>query len=167
LHPPAVASSANSHLGVSVHGTERFESQHSARGNYYNHLEGKQKGQLSNESYCRIDYVFLASHFPCRMTFFHSPLSPYCLFVQPRDILLTLEQALFAMPFFNWDGGDLPIVKDGFKYYWAIAIPLTLLVLLIWAASMLLPWRRWLSEIKCRYEKDDVEAADGAGKKDD
>jgi hypothetical protein len=61
------------------------------------------------------------------------------------------------MPFFNWDGGDLPVLKDGFKYYWAVAIPLTLLVLCVWVGSMLLPWRR------CMGKKQglDVEANDG------
>jgi hypothetical protein len=63
-------------------------------------------------------------------------------------------QALYAMPFFNWDGGDLPVLKDGFKYYWAVAIPLTLLVLCVWVGSMLLPWRRWM----CKKQRRDVEA---------
>jgi hypothetical protein len=70
------------------------------------------------------------------------------------------------MPVFNWDGGNIPIIKDGFKYYWAIAIPLTLFVLLMWAASMLLPWRRWLSGVLSQNEKGDIETATGERKKD-
>jgi len=66
-------------------------------------------------------------------------------------------QALFAMPFFNWEGGDLPVLKDGFKYYWAVAIPLTLLVLCVWVGSMLLPWRRWMG----KKQRGDVEANGG------
>jgi hypothetical protein len=62
------------------------------------------------------------------------------------------------MPLFNWDGGDLPVIKKGFKYYWAIAIPLTVLVLLIWLAAMLLPWTRWIAGIRRQIKKDDLEA---------
>jgi hypothetical protein len=38
-------------------------------------------------------------------------------------------QAFFAMPFINRDGGDLPVIKAGFKYYRTIAIPLALFLL--------------------------------------
>lgn len=48
-------------------------------------------------------------------------------------------QAIFAMPVFNWDGGGAPFVKEGFKYYWAVVIPLTFLVLAEWAFAMLSP----------------------------
>jgi len=71
------------------------------------------------------------------------------------------------MPLFNWDGGDLPVIKNGFKYYWAIAIPLTVLVLLIWAAAMLLPWKRWIPGIRRRNERGDIEAADWGRMKDE
>ena len=48
------------------------------------------------------------------------------------------------MPLFNWDDGTKPILKSRFKYYWAIAIPLTLFVLCVWCAAMFLPWGEWV-----------------------
>jgi ABC-type microcin C transport system permease subunit YejB len=71
------------------------------------------------------------------------------------------------MPLFNWDGGDIPVIKKGFKYYWAIAIPLTVLVLLIWAAAMLLPWTRWIAGIRRQMKKDDLEAGNMERYKDE
>jgi hypothetical protein len=65
------------------------------------------------------------------------------------------------MPFFNWEQDDRPVIKDGFKYYWAIAIPLTLLVLAIWATGMLLPWQRWFDEAHRKRKEVDVEAGSG------
>jgi hypothetical protein len=71
------------------------------------------------------------------------------------------------MPLFDWEGGDVPIIKSGFKFYWAIAIPLTLLVLLIWAAGMLVPWRRLAGRISSSSgRKSDVEANAGESKKE-
>jgi hypothetical protein len=52
--------------------------------------------------------------------------------------LLTL-QAIFSMPVFNWDNDDAPFMKEGFKYYLAVAIPLTFLVLALWVFAMPLP----------------------------
>ena len=49
------------------------------------------------------------------------------------------------MPLFNWDNSTHPVVKDSFKYYWAIAVPLTILVLFLWGLSVWLPWKDWLS----------------------
>jgi hypothetical protein len=60
------------------------------------------------------------------------------------DFSNAICQAVFAMPFFNWDSDGSPVVKAGFKYYWAVAIPLTVLVLVVWAAAVVLPWRKWL-----------------------
>jgi hypothetical protein len=51
------------------------------------------------------------------------------------------------MPVFNWDGDQVPVVKTGFGYYWAVTAPLTVLVIACWAMSMLLPWRRWLASV--------------------
>jgi hypothetical protein len=65
---------------------------------------------------------------------------------------LLTSQAIFAMPVFNWNGDGAPFVKDGFKYYLAVAIPLTFLVLTLWALAMLLPWRAWLLEFRPRSE---------------
>jgi Mg2+ and Co2+ transporter CorA len=58
----------------------------------------------------------------------------------------TFVAAIFAMPMFDWDG-NTPIIKPGFKYYWAVTAPLTLFVLLSWALAMLLPWKLWLSMV--------------------
>jgi len=49
------------------------------------------------------------------------------------------------MPLFNWDNGSHPVIKDSFRYYWAIAVPMTVLVLLLWGLSVWLPWKEWLS----------------------
>jgi hypothetical protein len=40
---------------------------------------------------------------------------------------------MFAMPVFDWDDYGAPVVRAGFEYYWAVTIPLTLVVLLSWA----------------------------------
>jgi hypothetical protein len=52
------------------------------------------------------------------------------------------------MPVFNWDGNGVPAVKTGFRYYWAVAVPLTILVLASWAIGMLVPWRAWISNLQ-------------------
>jgi hypothetical protein len=49
------------------------------------------------------------------------------------------------MPVFNLGEGDGPAIKNGFKYYWAIAIPFTFAVLVLWGLSVWLPWDDWLS----------------------
>jgi hypothetical protein len=59
-----------------------------------------------------------------------------------------LHQAIFAMPVFNWDGNGVPAVKAGFGYYWAVAVPLTILVLVSWTMGMLLPWKAWISNLQ-------------------
>jgi hypothetical protein len=59
---------------------------------------------------------------------------------------LNCGQAIFAMPIFEWDANGAPVMKNGFRYYWAVTIPLTLLVLASWAMAMLLPWRKWLAK---------------------
>jgi hypothetical protein len=60
-------------------------------------------------------------------------------------MLLTSSEAIFAMPMFNWDGNGAPIIGAGFKYYWAVTIPLTILVLATWAMGMFLPWKKWIT----------------------
>lgn len=59
------------------------------------------------------------------------------------------KQAIFAMPFFVWDSGS-PVLKGGFKWYWAIAIPLTLVVLLLWGLGVWLPWSEWMRRVRFR-----------------
>jgi hypothetical protein len=68
-------------------------------------------------------------------------------------------QAIFAMPVFNWDGDDVPVVSKGFGYYWAVAVPLTVLVLVSWGLAMLLPWRDWMSRFQKIAKGDDTELA--------
>ncbi|TVY39380.1 hypothetical protein LSUB1_G004334, partial [Lachnellula subtilissima] len=58
----------------------------------------------------------------------------------------TFVATIFAMPLFNWDNNTQPLFNDNFKYYWAIAIPLTLFVLLLWALSVWLPWKVWVAQ---------------------
>jgi hypothetical protein len=58
-----------------------------------------------------------------------------------------LHQAIFAMPVFNWDSNGVPAVKTGFGYYWAVAVPLTILVLASWVMGMLLPWKVWILKL--------------------
>jgi hypothetical protein len=71
----------------------------------------------------------------------------------------TFLAAIFAMPLFNWDGDGLPVIKDGFRYYWAIAIPLTVLVLLVWTLAMALPWSNWWQSLKRKSGQGDPELA--------
>ncbi|CZR56162.1 uncharacterized protein PAC_06050 [Phialocephala subalpina] len=68
------------------------------------------------------------------------------MFFLPGTFLATI----FAMPLFNWDSNDGPRTKDGFKLYWAIAIPLTVGVLGIWILSMVFPWIEWLTLLVTR-----------------
>jgi hypothetical protein len=76
--------------------------------------------------------------------------------------------AIFAMPLFDWDrgGNGKLVVKDEFRYYWAIAIPLTVLVLGTWAASMLLLWRVWLRRVRVGSGSEDLEAGARKGVKE-
>jgi hypothetical protein len=50
------------------------------------------------------------------------------------------------MPVFNWDGNGAPTIKPGFKYYLAVTIPLTILVLGAWALGTLLPCKEWFAK---------------------
>ncbi|PVH82445.1 hypothetical protein DL98DRAFT_653191 [Cadophora sp. DSE1049] len=58
----------------------------------------------------------------------------------------TFVAAIFAMPVFEWDGTSTPAIKSGFKSYWAITVPLTVTVFLLWGAATILPWRSWVGE---------------------
>ena len=48
------------------------------------------------------------------------------------------------MPVFNWEDKSQPTIKPGFKIFWAVAVPLTLLAFVFWLLLMELPWRKWL-----------------------
>jgi hypothetical protein len=50
----------------------------------------------------------------------------------------------------SWGDNGLPVANAGFKYYWAFSVPLTLLVLFIWAVATWLPWEKWLSRWRRR-----------------
>jgi hypothetical protein len=52
------------------------------------------------------------------------------------------------MPVFNWDGNGGPISNVGLKYYVAVALPLTCVVLVLWGLAMVLPWRRRLQKLQ-------------------
>ena len=60
------------------------------------------------------------------------------------------------MPFFNWDEGTV-VVRNGFKIDWTIAIPLTIIVLLLLVVSMLLPWNRWLRRWRRGLDPEEIE----------
>jgi len=60
------------------------------------------------------------------------------------------------MPVFNWDEKEVPIVKPAFKYYLAVTLPMTFLVLLTWSLAMLLPWKKWIRSHQ-RREKHTIE----------
>jgi hypothetical protein len=51
------------------------------------------------------------------------------------------------MPTFNWEGDGVPIFKSGFRYYLAVTVPVTILVLLVWTLARLLPWRSWAERL--------------------
>jgi len=68
------------------------------------------------------------------------------------------------MPLFNWDSkDDGPRTKEGFKLYWAIAIPLTVGVLGIWILSMAFPWIEWLTKLVTRKRKRPRESSSQLG----
>jgi hypothetical protein len=51
------------------------------------------------------------------------------------------------MPVYNWDAPDGKVLNAGFKYFWAAATPLTVLVFVFWVLIMKLPWRSWLKNV--------------------
>jgi hypothetical protein len=65
-------------------------------------------------------------------------------------------KAIFAMPVFNWDGNGGPISNVGLKYYVAVALPLTSVVLVLWSLAMVLPWRNWLRKLQSGHRKPEV-----------
>jgi hypothetical protein len=73
--------------------------------------------------------------------------------------LIEVGQAIFAMPVFNWDGEGMPVVRKGFGYYWAVTLPLTVLVLGSWGLAVLLPWRSWMSRPNKAAKRDGIELA--------
>jgi hypothetical protein len=66
--------------------------------------------------------------------------------IQEVQLPLTrIFQALFAMPLLDWDAKNgSSVFKARFKYYWAVTIPLTFILILVWSLILLLPWKRWV-----------------------
>jgi len=64
------------------------------------------------------------------------------------------------MPLIDWSG-SAPVVNRGFKYYWAVAVPLTLLVLLSWAVfTHKQYWRKTPPNlIRAKISSHDIEKA--------
>lgn len=69
----------------------------------------------------------------------------------------TFLAAIFALPFFDWDSDGSPAVKAEFKYYWAITLPLTFLVLILWTLATILPWRKWLPKNESHSTQPELE----------
>ncbi|KAE9375843.1 hypothetical protein N431DRAFT_207919 [Stipitochalara longipes BDJ] len=57
----------------------------------------------------------------------------------------TLLASLFQAQMVSWDASGRPVANDGFKYFWAVAIPVTFLVVLMWAVATSFPWEKWLT----------------------
>jgi len=55
--------------------------------------------------------------------------------------MLISRQTVFTMPVFD---ADLNL-RTGFGHYWAVTIPLTLLVLSMWAITGVIPWKQLFS----------------------
>ncbi|TGO70473.1 hypothetical protein BELL_0721g00050 [Botrytis elliptica] len=53
----------------------------------------------------------------------------------------TFIASVFAMPVFTWTPDGSMIIQKGFGYYWAVTVPLTLIILVAWAVSMVIPHR--------------------------
>jgi hypothetical protein len=60
------------------------------------------------------------------------------------------------MPVFNWDGDGGPTSNVGLKYYVAVALPLTCVVLVLWSLAMGLPWRNWVQKLQAGYRKPEL-----------
>lgn len=57
---------------------------------------------------------------------------------------------MFAMPFFNFSGdAGSQVINPHFRYYWALAIPLTCCVLAMYGVYV------WWKECKYRKERED------------
>jgi len=66
-----------------------------------------------------------------------------------EEFRLTSEQALFSMPIFNWqaDSGTT-VVSHRFWIYWAITVPLTIVVVLVWFI--------WIQRKDARHQREDL-----------
>jgi uncharacterized membrane protein len=65
--------------------------------------------------------------------------------------LLTKLQAFFAMPLFNWGSStsdSTSLVNAEFWIYWAVTVPSTILVLLVWRLWYVFDEWRWSREKK-------------------
>jgi hypothetical protein len=65
----------------------------------------------------------------------------------------TYLATVFAMPVFDWDtAGNGPVTKKGFALYWAVTIPITLGVLIVWGLATGLPWSIWAEMFRLKRE---------------
>ncbi|KAF7951235.1 uncharacterized protein EAE97_002786 [Botrytis byssoidea] len=53
----------------------------------------------------------------------------------------TFIASIFAMPVFTWTPEGSIIIQEDFGYYWAVTVPLTLIILVAWGVSMVIPHR--------------------------
>jgi hypothetical protein len=65
-------------------------------------------------------------------------------------------QAIFAMPVFDWGENGAPIVKPALKFYVAVTLPMTFVVLLTWSLAVLLPWKKWIGSNR-KKQKEAIE----------
>jgi len=77
---------------------------------------------------------------------FSSGLSP-----PERDLLTIAPQTIFSMSMFNWQASGSQIVTHNFWIYWAISVPLAVLLVVLW-----LLWWTWQ---KNEYDKSYRSAA--------
>ncbi|TGO53138.1 hypothetical protein BCON_0129g00210 [Botryotinia convoluta] len=59
----------------------------------------------------------------------------------PGTFIAVRHSSVFAMPVFTWTPDGSMIIQKGFGYYWAVTIPLTLIILVAWGISMVIPHR--------------------------
>jgi hypothetical protein len=70
----------------------------------------------------------------------------------------TFISTLFAIPLFNWDAESWhDVTKSRFWFYWAITIPLTLTVVLVWVF-----WQRSRNKHNIELDREARESAEHA-----
>lgn len=62
--------------------------------------------------------------------------------------------SVFSMTFFNWQSNNGQYVSEKFWMYWAITIPVTIVIVAIWFV-----WERWR---EAKYDKEDEDLERGS-----
>jgi hypothetical protein len=94
-----------------------------------------------------VTMVFLPGTFVAVSTIFVSP--PNFEGARMASALLKSLQSFFAIPMFNWDATEgEKVVENRFYIYWAVTIPLTIVVLAVWAI--------WVRAILRVYSREDA-----------